>query len=82
MKMERMSEESRHPVRRITSRHLEILQLMAEGASAKEAARHLGIAEQTVKNQLHEIYHRLEARNCSHAVALAITAGYMQIDTN
>jgi DNA-binding NarL/FixJ family response regulator len=68
--------------RRITGRHLDLLKLMAEGASAKEAGRHLGIAEQTVKNHLHEIYQRLEARNCSHAVALAITAGYVQIETN
>jgi DNA-binding CsgD family transcriptional regulator len=55
---------------------------MAEGASAKEAGRRLGIAEQTVKNHLREIYHRLEARNCSHAVALAITAGYVHIEAN
>jgi DNA-binding NarL/FixJ family response regulator len=66
--------------RRITDRHLELLQLMAEGSSAKEAGHHLGIAEQTVKNHLQEIYQRLEARNCSHAVALAITAGYVHLD--
>jgi DNA-binding NarL/FixJ family response regulator len=68
--------------RRITGRHADLLQLMAEGASAKEAGRRLGIAEQTVKNHLQAIYQRLEARNCSHAVALAITAGYVRIDTS
>jgi DNA-binding NarL/FixJ family response regulator len=70
------------PPRPITGRHVEILELMAVGASAKEAAHELGIAEQTVKNQLHEIYQRLEARSCAHAVALAIASGYVHIDAN
>jgi DNA-binding CsgD family transcriptional regulator len=68
--------------RPLTGRHADLLQLMAQGASAKEAGRHLGIAEQTVKNHLQEIYQRLEARSCSHAVALAISAGYVQPNLN
>jgi DNA-binding NarL/FixJ family response regulator len=72
-----MIPESRRP---ITGRHTDILQLIAQGASAKEAAQQLGIGEQTVKNHLHEIYRRLEARNSSHAVAIAIAAGYVHID--
>jgi DNA-binding CsgD family transcriptional regulator len=74
-----MTPESRRP---ITGRHADILQLIAEGASAKEAAQRLGIGEQTVKNHLREIYRRLEARNSPHAVAIAIAAGYVHIDVD
>jgi DNA-binding CsgD family transcriptional regulator len=66
--------------RRITGRHAEVLQLMAEGVNTRDSARRLGVAEQTIKNHRHEIYRRLEARNCSHAVAIAIAAGYVHID--
>jgi two-component system response regulator DesR len=68
--------------RPITDRQVALLQLMAEGASAKEASRQLGLTEPTVKRYLHTIYQQLNARNCSHAVALAITAGYVHLPMN
>jgi two-component system nitrate/nitrite response regulator NarL len=48
---------------RLTPRQQEIAALVADGLSNKEIARYLGLAEGTVKVQLHPIYRRLRVHN-------------------
>jgi DNA-binding NarL/FixJ family response regulator len=63
----------------LTSRHLEILQLIARGATTDEAGVMLGIASKTVNNHLSAAYQRLGTRNLTQAVLAAARAGL--IDT-
>jgi RNA polymerase sigma factor (sigma-70 family) len=46
----------------LTERQCEIALLAAEGLSNKEIARRLGLSENTVKYQLHRIYHQIGIR--------------------
>lgn len=56
----------------ITKRQREILQLLADGESTTVAARRLGLSEETVKSHIKSTLSRLEAKNRSHAVAIAL----------
>jgi DNA-binding NarL/FixJ family response regulator len=56
----------------LTKRQREILQLLADGESTGVAARRLGLSEETVKTHMKNTLARLEARNRSHAVAIAL----------
>lgn len=47
----------------LTVREVEVLAQLARGASNKQAARHLGISEQTVKNHLVRIMKKLGLKN-------------------
>ena len=61
------------PVTRILSpREMEILKLTAQGASNKGIASILGISEQTTKNHITSILHKLKAENRTQAVVLAL----------
>jgi DNA-binding NarL/FixJ family response regulator len=57
---------------KLTRRQREILQLLADGGSTAVAARELGLSEETVKTHTKNVLARLEARNRTHAVAIAI----------
>ena len=59
----------------LTARHLEILQMIACGASTCEAGASLGIAPKTVNNHLSAAYQRLGTRSLTHAVLVASRAG-------
>jgi EAL domain-containing protein (putative c-di-GMP-specific phosphodiesterase class I)/FixJ family two-component response regulator len=52
----------------LTRRQLEVMGALAEGCSAKEIARRLGISPSTVKIHLSQAYSALEARNRVEAV--------------
>jgi DNA-binding NarL/FixJ family response regulator len=56
----------------ITKRQREILQLLADGESTTVAARRLDLSEETVKSHVKSTLSRLEAKNRSHAVAIAL----------
>ena len=56
----------------LSPRQREALELARDGLLNKEIAEHMGIGEQTVKNMLAQILHKLEARNRVHAVIQAI----------
>ncbi len=64
----------------LTSRHLEILQLIASGLSTDEVGAKLGIAAKTVNNHLSAVYRRLRARNLTQAVLRAVRAGLIEIN--
>lgn len=55
----------------LTARQVEVLRLLATGASNKEIARAIGISPATVKNHLEAIFARLGASNRVQAVMLA-----------
>jgi DNA-binding NarL/FixJ family response regulator len=59
----------------LSSRDLNVLRLLSDGCSTAGIAVVLAYSESTIKNIVHELVHRLGARNRAHAVALAIRAG-------
>jgi two-component system, NarL family, nitrate/nitrite response regulator NarL len=54
--------------RTLTHRESEVVDLLAQGLSNKEIARALGIALPTVKNHVHAVLEKLNARNRTEAV--------------
>jgi DNA-binding NarL/FixJ family response regulator len=58
----------------LSTRELQVLRLVAEGATNREAAKQLFISEATVKTHLLHIYAKLEVRDRASAVA----AGYQR----
>jgi DNA-binding CsgD family transcriptional regulator len=64
----------------ITYREMHILAMAAEGYSNKEIAENLGIKYQTVKNNLYRLTKKLGAKNTTHALLLAMDAGWISID--
>lgn len=63
----------------LTSRENEILELVANGYSAKEAAGILGIAPRTVERHTENIRLKMRARNRAHMVTQAILVGVLKI---
>ncbi|MFD8184711.1 MULTISPECIES: response regulator transcription factor [unclassified Streptomyces] len=64
--------ESAIPAARIeslTTRESEVLRLLVTGMSNRQIGRKLGIAERTVKNNLHSIYRKLEVSGRAEAIA-------------
>jgi DNA-binding NarL/FixJ family response regulator len=61
----------------LTTRELEVLRLMAAGASNREIAETLGTAEGTVKNQASSIMSKLGVRDRTRAVLKALELGYL-----
>lgn len=57
---------------KLTRRQRQILQLLADGESTTVAARELDLSEETVKTHIKAVLARLEARNRTHAVAIAV----------
>lgn len=61
----------------LTSRQIDVLTLIKEGCAGKEIASMLGINHGTVKTHISDILCRLNARNSTHAVIIAIRCGYI-----
>lgn len=59
-------------IEKLGKRQVEILQLFAEGLTAKEISERLGLSQRTVENHILRIRSRLDASNTHHAVAKAI----------
>jgi len=66
----------------LTSRELEILQLVAGGFSNAEIAGRLFIVEGTVKNHVHNILEKLHLENRVQAAAHAIREGLVNMPKN
>lgn len=62
----------------LTTRELEVLQLVAEGTQTKDVAEKLHISEYTVTEHLTSIYRKLDVRNRVQAVAKAIREGVIR----
>lgn len=64
----------------ITSREREILSLIAKGRANKEIAGALGIAEDTVKRHIRNLFQKLEVSDRAQATAEAIRRGIIKIE--
>lgn len=64
---------------RCTDRELRVLELSAEGHSAKTAAVILGLEATTIRTYRSDLLHKIGARNIAHAVALAYQDGILTV---
>lgn len=63
----------------LTPRELEVLRLVAEGLSNREAAARLFVTERTVKFHVSSLLHKLGAGNRTEAVRVAVRRGLIQL---
>jgi DNA-binding NarL/FixJ family response regulator len=68
-------EPSRPAATRLTDREQQVLALIAAGHPTREVAQQLSYSERTVKNVLHDVVTKLNARSRSQAVAFAVREG-------
>ncbi|NLO89986.1 MAG: response regulator transcription factor [Clostridia bacterium] len=61
--------------KRLTSREIEVLSLVARGYTNKDIAEELYISEKTVKNHMTNIFRKLEVNDRTEAVVYAMRAG-------
>jgi DNA-binding NarL/FixJ family response regulator len=66
---------ARFPGSRLSEREQRVLALIAEGHPTREVAQQLCYSERTVKNVLHDVVTKLNARSRSQAVAHAVRDG-------
>ncbi len=64
----------------LSDRQREILQMIADGLSTKQAARELGITQKTVHNHLNATYRRLDTQSLTHAVLSAVRLGIIDLN--
>jgi PAS domain S-box-containing protein len=64
----------------LTSRELEVLTMLAHGATNPTIAQQLGIGTDTVHTYSRRAVQRLRARTRTHAVATAVAAGWIEMD--
>lgn len=62
----------------LTPHQEDILHLLAQGQSAKETARKMGVSFRTVEHHLEAIKKKLGAKNISHAVAIAVARAILE----
>jgi DNA-binding NarL/FixJ family response regulator len=67
--------EPRPAPARLTDREQQVLALIAAGHPTREVALELSYSERTVKNVLHDVVTKLNARSRSQAVAFAVREG-------
>ena len=67
------------PNHSLTTREVEVMQMLANGDSTGDAARKLFISAKTVKNHLAHIYSKLGAESRTQAVAKAVRLGIVRI---
>jgi DNA-binding NarL/FixJ family response regulator len=63
----------------LSEREMEVLRSAASGNSNKRIGVHLGIAEDTVKAHVRTILAKLDARDRTHAVAIAVKRGIISL---
>ncbi|GGH36116.1 response regulator [Microbacterium album] len=61
----------------LTQREREVLELVAQGSTNREAAQRLFVSEATVKTHLLHIYAKLEVNDRAAAVAAGFSRGYL-----
>jgi DNA-binding NarL/FixJ family response regulator len=64
----------------LTKREKEVLQQFANGRSTVEVAKGLTISQKTVKNHLTSIYQKLNVRDRTEAVMLAVRMGVIRLE--
>lgn len=66
---------SDNPADDLSGRELDVLRLLARGASNKEIAADLVLSENTIKTHLSRIFDKLDARSRTEAVTIALQRG-------
>jgi DNA-binding NarL/FixJ family response regulator len=69
------SADARPVAAKLTDREQQVLSLIAAGHPTREVAEELCYSERTVKNVLHDVVTKLNARSRSQAVAFAVREG-------
>jgi len=64
----------------LTPRELDVLRHVAAGMKNRAIAEELGLNEQTVKNHLSSVMHKLGVPNRTHAVTFAVRQGWLTLD--
>lgn len=64
----------------ITRREEEVLQAICDGCSTPEVASRLYLSQKTVKNHLASIYQKLDARDRTQAVLIALRLGIVTLN--
>ncbi len=67
--------ENAAPAHNLSQREIDVLSLLVQGFSHKMVAAELFISTFTVNNHVKNIYRKLEARNASEVVAIALKRG-------
>lgn len=65
----------------LTSREMEILEMVTRGASNKEIALQLAISQQTVKNHMTAILRKLHVDDRTQAAVYALRHGWVRLDS-
>ena len=66
----------------LSTREIEILDLIAHGNSNKEIARALSLSDQTVKNHITSILRKLAVNDRTQAVVFALRQGWIRVGSN
>jgi len=61
----------------LSRRELQIIPLIAQGLTNKEIANHFSLSEQTVKNHLYRMKHKIGAEDRLEIVQLFRTQGFL-----
>ena len=65
----------------LTPRETGIVELIANGYSAKEVAAEIHIAPRTVERHIENARHKLRAKNMPHLVIRAVISGALNIES-
>jgi len=65
----------------LTSREREVLQLLAEGRTVKEIARHLSLNVKTIETHCQQIMHKLDTHSIAKLTKYAIREGLTSLNT-
>ena len=68
------------PVNLLSPREEELLQHIADGLATSEVAEKMYISQKTVKNHLASIYEKLQARDRTQAVLMAVKMGIVKLN--
>ena len=61
----------------LSRRELQLIPLIAQGLTNKEIANRFSLSEQTVKNHLYRMKHKIGAEDCLEMVQLYRTQGFL-----
>jgi two-component system NarL family response regulator len=63
----------------LSARELQVLRLVSEGNTNRKIAELMGVSEETVKSHLKTILSKTKAQDRTHAVAIALRRGMLQV---